>query len=151
MIYASDIAALQGLLKIGAGKEKKNDNLVLGSGQEPAASVLDDLYELNLAGAVVKSEYFKNGVTFLPPGHSLLNMNWHDAHIKSDLDQKITPLTQASYLGKKKIVELMLENFAYLDLNLPTIDSGYTALSAACMAGHYDIVCLLVENGADVN
>jgi hypothetical protein len=56
-------------LKIGAGKDKKSDNLVLGSGLEPAASVLDDLYELNLAGAVVKSEYFKNGVTFLPPGH----------------------------------------------------------------------------------
>lgn len=60
-------------------------------------------------------------------------------------------MTQAAYLGKKKIVEIMLENFAYLDLNLPTIDSGYTALSAACMAGHYDIVVLLVENGADVN
>ena len=78
-------------------------------------------------------------------------MNWHDVHAKSDLDSKITPLTQAAYLGKKKIIELLLENFAYLDLNLSTIDSGYSALSAACMQGHYDIVVLLVENGADVN
>ena len=45
----------------------------------------------------------------------------------------------------------MLENILHLDLNLPTSDSGYTPLSAACMAGNYDIVCLLAENGADVN
>ena len=36
-------------------------------------------------------------------------------------------------------------------MNLATQDSGYTALSAACIAGNYDIVCLLAENGADVN
>lgn len=45
----------------------------------------------------------------------------------------------------------MLENITYLDLNLATSDSGYSPLSAACMAGNYDIVCLLAENGADVN
>lgn len=29
------------------------------------------------------------------------NLNWHDQHIKTNLDLKITPLTQAAYLGRK--------------------------------------------------
>lgn len=45
----------------------------------------------------------------------------------------------------------MLENFLYLDLNMATQENGYSPLSAACMAGHFEIVCLLAENGADVN
>ena len=45
----------------------------------------------------------------------------------------------------------MLDNYLYLDLNLPTIDNGYSALSAACMQGHFEIVCILSENGVDVN
>ena len=36
-------------------------------------------------------------------------------------------------------------------MNLPTEDSQYTALSAACMAGNYEIICMLSEQGADVN
>jgi len=38
-----------------------------------------------------------------------------------------------------------------LDLNIATKENGYTAISAACMAGNYEIVVLLSENGADVN
>ena len=45
----------------------------------------------------------------------------------------------------------MLEYYTYLDLNLATQVNGYTPLSSACMAGNYEIVCLLAENGADVN
>ena len=45
----------------------------------------------------------------------------------------------------------MLSNYTYLDLNLPTIENCYTALSSACMAGNYEIVCMLAQNGADVN
>jgi ankyrin repeat protein len=44
-----------------------------------------------------------------------------------------------------------LENSINIDLNLATKQNSYTALSAACMAGNYDIVCLLTEYGADVN
>jgi len=67
------------------------------------------------------------------------------------LDSKITPLAQAAYLGRKRIVEIMLENYTYLDLNMATQVNGYSPLSSACMAGNYEIVCLLAENGADVN
>ena len=34
---------------------------------------------------------------------------------------------------------------------MATKDNNYTALSAACMAGNFEIVCLLAENGADIN
>ncbi len=44
-----------------------------------------------------------------------------------------------------------MENFNNIDLNLATKQNNYTALSAACMAGNYDIVCILTEYGADVN
>lgn len=67
------------------------------------------------------------------------------------MDSKITPLAQAAYLGRKRIVEIMLENYTYLDLNMATQVNGYSPLSSACMAGNYEIVCLLAENGADVN
>ena len=79
------------------------------------------------------------------------NLNWHEQHIKTNLDLKITPLTQAAYLGRKQIIELMLDNYMHLDLNLPTIDNGYSPVAAACMSGHFDIVSLLCESGVDVN
>jgi len=45
----------------------------------------------------------------------------------------------------------MLDNYMHLDLNLPTIDNGYSPVAAACMSGHFDIVSLLAESGVDVN
>jgi ankyrin repeat protein len=35
-----------------------------------------------------------------------------------------------------------------IDLDMTTDDNEYTPLSAACMAGNYEIVKLLAENGA---
>ena len=79
------------------------------------------------------------------------NLNWHDQHIKTNLDTKITPLCQAAYLGRRRFVEVMLECFNFIDINLETKENGYTPISAACMAGNYDLDCLLAQNGADVN
>lgn len=78
------------------------------------------------------------------------NLNWREKHNKTDLDDKITPLSCAAFLGRLKITELLLEN-AMLDMDMPTEEHEYTPLSAACMAGNYEIVKLLVENGAQVN
>ncbi len=38
-----------------------------------------------------------------------------------------------------------------LDLDMATDEHEYTPLSAACMAGNYEVAKLLVENGANVN
>jgi len=34
---------------------------------------------------------------------------------------------------------------------MATKDNDYSALASACMAGNFEIVCILAENGADVN
>jgi ankyrin repeat family A protein 2 len=79
------------------------------------------------------------------------NLNWFNEHPKSNLDVQITPLSQAAYLGRYKIVQILIENFPQLDLDIATKDNGYTPISAACMGGHFDVMALLAENGADVN
>mmetsp|Transcript_11315 Transcript_11315/g.19051 ORF Transcript_11315/g.19051 Transcript_11315/m.19051 type:complete len:197 (+) Transcript_11315:370-960(+) len=79
------------------------------------------------------------------------NLNWLEAHDATDLDLKITPLAQAAYLGRKQIVELILDNYTFIDMNMSTENNCYTPISAACMAGNYEIVSLLAESGADVN
>lgn len=78
------------------------------------------------------------------------NLNWRERHNKTDLDDRITPLSCAAFLGRLKITELLLEN-TLLDLDMETEEHEYTPLSAACMAGNYEIVKLLAENGAQVN
>jgi hypothetical protein len=78
------------------------------------------------------------------------NLNWREPHYKTDLDDRITPLSCAAFLGRLKIAELFLEN-ALIDLDLCTEEHEYTPLSAACMSGNYEVVKLLAEGGAQVN
>ena len=78
------------------------------------------------------------------------NLNWIEKHSKTDLDDKITPLSCAAFLGRVRITELLLEN-PLIDINQTTEDHEYTPLCAGCMAGNYEIVKLLAENGADTN
>ena len=78
------------------------------------------------------------------------NLNWLEKHSKTDLDEKITPLAQASFLGRSRITELLLEN-PLIDINMTTEDHEYTPLSASCIAGNFEIVKILSENGADTN
>lgn len=78
------------------------------------------------------------------------NLNWLERHFKTDLDDKISPLACAAFLGRARIAELLLEN-PLIDINMPTEENEYTPLCAACMAGNFELVKLLAENGADVN
>lgn len=78
------------------------------------------------------------------------NLNWLEPHPKTDLDELISPLTCAAFLGRADMVEILLENPS-LDLEMATVENEYTALMAACMAGCLEVVSFLAENGADVN
>lgn len=78
------------------------------------------------------------------------SLNWLEPHPRTDLDELVTPLTCAAFLGRLQILELLLEN-QNLDLEMMTVENEYTALHAACMAGRFDIVQCLCENGSDVN
>ena len=78
------------------------------------------------------------------------NLNWLEPHPKTDLDELISPLTCAAFLGRSDIVELLLKN-ASIDLEMATVENEYTPLMAACMAGSLEVVSFLAENGADVN
>ena len=47
------------------------------------------------------------------------NLNWLERHSKTDLDDKITPLSCAASLGRVRVTELLLEN-ALIDINMVT-------------------------------
>ena len=78
------------------------------------------------------------------------NLNWLEPHPKTDLDELISPLTCAAFLGRANFVEFLLQN-PNIDLEMATVENEYTALMAACMAGCLEVVSFLAENGADVN
>ncbi len=78
------------------------------------------------------------------------NLNWLEKHSKTDLDDKISPLSCAAFLGRARITELLLEN-PLIDINQTTEDHEYTPLCSGCMSGNFEIVKLLAENGADPN
>ena len=78
------------------------------------------------------------------------NLNWLEAHPKTDLDELITPLTCAAFLGRADIIQFLLKNES-IDLEMATVMNEYTPLMAACMAGSLEVVSFLAENCADVN
>jgi ankyrin repeat protein len=78
------------------------------------------------------------------------NLNWLEAHPRTDLDELISPLTCAAFLGRFQVLELLLQS-PTIDLELTTQENEYSALQVACMGGHLDCVQFLAENGADVN
>lgn len=57
-----------------------------------------------------------------------------------------TPLHYAASGAKKNIIEILLENSAYIDAESP---NGSTPLMLAAMYGNADCVRLLLESGAD--
>lgn len=62
----------------------------------------------------------------------------------------MSPLVLGSFLGRIECVKLMLEN-PYIDIDIPSEDSGYTSLCVACLTGNYEIVKILLDAGAEPN
>jgi ankyrin repeat protein len=69
--------------------------------------------------------------------------------INARTNYKLTPLMGASFMGKLECVQQLL---AVDGINLDAMpDDGCTALAYAALAGHVNIVELLIAHGANVN
>lgn len=55
------------------------------------------------------------------------NLNWLEAHPKLDLDDRISPLTCAAFLGRLQVIQLLLES-PTIDLEFTTQENEYSAL-----------------------
>lgn len=79
-----------------------------------------------------------------------LDLNCLDPFQEIELDQLISPLICACHLGRIEIVKYMMEN-ERLDLDMASQTIGHTPLTAACLTGNFEIMKLLVQEGAEVN
>ncbi|WP_264729841.1 ankyrin repeat domain-containing protein [Wolbachia endosymbiont (group B) of Episyrphus balteatus] len=71
------------------------------------------------------------------------------AEVDAKDQTKTTPLHWAAAIGCKSIVEFLLAYGA--EINAKISQQGYTPLNAAVMGGHYGIVALFLEKGADIH
>ncbi|CAD8083796.1 unnamed protein product [Paramecium sonneborni] len=83
-------------------------------------------------------------------GINKANINFLEQFNEIEVDQKISPLICACYLGRLEIVKLLLSN-QQVDVDLASMDSGQTPLSIAAMTGNYEILKILLDAGAEVN
>jgi len=67
-----------------------------------------------------------------------------------ELDEKISPLVLACYLGRIELVKMCLSNSA-IDIDYGTEPNDITPLISACMSSNFEIMKLLIETGAEVN
>ena len=80
-------------------RSKKGQN----NNDDPRKSPFGDMYEFNCSqnNSALNNMSGDEVRTNFNLDDKIKNLNWHDQHIKTNLDQKITPLTQAAYLGRK--------------------------------------------------
>ena len=113
--------------------------------------IIFNLFNLMLSdeqkGKILDSIY-ANDLDSLQKGPTSFNFLY--SHQDTSLDDQINPLSCAAYLGRREIVEYLISNPG-IDLNMQTIDNGFTPLCAACVSGNYEIVRMLCEAGAEVD
>ncbi len=78
------------------------------------------------------------------------NLNFTHYISEVELDEKVSPLVLACYIGKLELVKLCLQN-TDIDIDMGTEPNDITALIAGCMSSNFEIVKLLIESGAEVN
>ena len=71
-----------------------------------------------------------------------------NADINAEFRRFATPLIYASVLNRKKIIQLLIENQANLELYTP---NGMTALMTAAFFNNYAVVSMLIAAGANKN
>ncbi len=78
------------------------------------------------------------------------NLNFCINFSEIELDEKISPLVLACYLGRIELVKMCLSNSA-IDIDYGTEPNDITPLISACMSSNFEIMKLLIETGAEVN
>lgn len=78
------------------------------------------------------------------------DLNYLEECKDAEIDNKISPLICACSLGRIDCVRLLLEN-DLIDPNLASEKCGFTPLGVACATANYEIMCLLIDHGADIN
>ena len=77
----------------------------------------------------------------------LLWYNGVSVNLKQSEPPYATALHHAAFNGNTKICEFLLDHAAEIDIRIP--DTDVTPLMWACTAGHFSVVKLLIERGAD--
>lgn len=77
-------------------------------------------------------------------------MNYLEKFPDIDVDVAISPLIAASYLGRVDIVKLLLSN-PRIDIDFSTSELRHTPLTVACLSGNFEILKILLDEGAEVN
>ena len=77
-------------------------------------------------------------------------LNYLEEFKDAEIDSKISPLICACSLGRIDCVKLLLEN-DLIDVNLASDKCGFTPLGVACATANYEIMCLIIDHGADIN
>ncbi|KAJ7681640.1 ankyrin repeat-containing domain protein [Mycena rosella] len=112
---------------------------------ESARLLIQHSAEVNIAGG----EYHTALLAASTRGHTelirMLIENGADVNAHSDVG---TALYWASYNGDLETARLLIQHSAQVNIRGGTY---YTALIAASRHGHSQLICILVENGADVN
>ena len=81
---------------------------------------------------------------------SEVDLNFNIELEDNKIDKRISPIVYASYLGKIEYVEICLMQVG-INIDLATEPNHSTALIVSCMTNNYEIVKLLVRNGASLN
>lgn len=79
-----------------------------------------------------------------------MDLNYIEEFKHIPLDNRISPLILACYLGRLEIVKLLLLN-PQINIDKGSDDLGFTPLSAACMSGFFELAEYLIRKGVDVN
>ena len=79
-----------------------------------------------------------------------INLNYNIEFPDVKIDFKCSPLALACYKGNMDVVKILLEN-EEIDINFPTYSKNFTPLQISCKTGHYEIFCLLITAGANIN
>ena len=109
LIFINDLEALSSLLQCNQAKFGKGNDQAKAATADKKQRVNNygDMYEFNCqqnnnnGSLLLSSDNEDGGKPSVNLDDKIRNLNWHDQHIKTNLDLKITPLTQAAYLGRK--------------------------------------------------